>query len=243
MAQVWHDLLFAHWPVPVDRLRALVPRALELDLHEGQAWIGVVPFRMSGVRPRGLPSVPYLSAFPELNVRTSVRGPRGDSSRPGVYFFSLDAGQALAVAFARTFFHLPYFRAAMRCEEKILPGPGSGETGIRFSSRRTHRGAPSAVFRAEYGPTGNPAPARPGTLEHFLAERYCLYAVQARKEGEGRVWRGEIHHAPWPIQPAFARIETNTMAHAAGLSLPPTEPLLHFARRLEVVVWPLRRLA
>lgn len=221
MAQVWHDLLFAHWPVPADRLRARIPESLELDTFEGRAWLGVVPFRMTGVRLRWTPPLPGLSAFPELNVRTYVR----HRDRPGVWFFSLDATNAFAVAAARAWFHLPYFRARMSCERE-------GEV-ICYGHERTHTGAPPARFAGRYAPTGPVFRAERGTLEHWLAERYCLYAASA----DGTLRRADIHHAPWALQAATATIETNTMAAAHGLELPPEPPVLHFARRQDVVVW------
>src|SRR4029450_6385677 len=141
MAQTWHDLLFAHWPLPVDDVRRVVPAVLPLDTFDGQAWIGVVPFRMTGVRPRAVPPLPWLSAFPELNVRTYVTL----DGKPGVYFFSLDAGNRLAVVTARLTYFLPYFHAHMAVTH-------DGEA-IRYSSYRIHHGAPSADFIARYGPT------------------------------------------------------------------------------------------
>ncbi len=224
MAQSWHDLLFAHWPLPPDVLRPLVPPSLPLDTRDGKAWIGVVPFRMTGVRPRLFPALPWLSSFPELNLRTYVT--RDD--KPGVFFFSLDASNPLAVAAARRLYHLPYYRAEM----SLTP---EGDA-IAYSSRRTHRGAPGADFRGRYGPTGPPSRAAPGSLDHWLTERYCLYAV----DGE-RVWRGEIQHEAWPLQTAEARFDVNTMAQPLGLELEGT-PVLSFARRLDVVLWPLQAL-
>jgi uncharacterized protein YqjF (DUF2071 family) len=221
MAQVWHDLLFMHWPMPVERMRARVPAPLELDTFEGRAWLGIVPFRMSGVRLRWTPPLPGISAFPELNVRTYVR----HRDRPGVLFFSLDAASALAVAAARMWFGLPYFRARMRCE---MEGDG-----IRYAHERTHAGAPPARLEGRYGAKGPVFRAERGTLEHFLCERYCLYAPRAN----GDLRRADIHHAPWPLQLATASLEVNSMAQAHGLELPPEPPLLHFARRQDVVVW------
>ena len=220
MAQVWHDLLFAHWPIPIDALRARVPKCLELDTFEGRAWLGIVPFRMTGVRLRLTPPLPGLSAFPELNVRTYVV----HHDRPGVFFFSLDAASPLAVAAARAWFALPYYRGRMRCDPE-------GE-GIRYAHERTHAGAPPARLEVRYAPVGPVFRARTGSLEHWLTERYCLYAVR----GE-RAWRADIHHAPWPLQLATASFERNTMAGAHGLELPPEAPLLHFSRRQDVVVW------
>ena len=228
MTMSWCDLLFAHWPVPAAALRALVPPALALDTWDGTAWLGIVPFRMSNTGPRAVPRLPWVSEFPELNVRTYVTR----DERPGVWFFSLDAASALAVAAARRLFHLPYYRAEMSARAEA-GGAGGAGGAIRYSSHRTHPGAPPADFAARYAPSGPPrAPAR-GTLEHFLTERYCLYAV----DRHGRAHRGEVHHAPWPLQPAEAEIELDTMAAAQGIDLPDTPPLLHFARRQDTVAW------
>jgi uncharacterized protein YqjF (DUF2071 family) len=221
MAQTWHDLLFAHWPVPVADMRALIPTSLEIDTFNGFAWIAVVPFRMSAVRLRGTPSLPWLSHFPELNVRTYVVR----DGKPGVWFFSLDAGNFAAVAIARGWFHLPYFRAKMRSEER--------DAWTHYQSTRAHRGAAAASLQAKYRPIAALQIAHAGTLEYFLTERYCLYTA----DGQGRLIRGEIHHAPWPLQIAEAEFTENTMASAAGIVLPACKPLLHFAKRQDVVVW------
>ena len=221
MSQRWHDLLFAHWPVASDAMRALVPPALELDLFDGSAWVGVVPFRMSDVRLRGLPGIPGAGAFEELNVRTYVRV--GDA--PGVYFFSLDARSALAVAVARRWFRLPYFRARMRLEE--------ADGAIQYRSVRSHRGAPPAELHGSYTPHAGAVGDE--ALTRFLTERYRLYTVSE----QGRAFYGDIHHHPWPLEAAEARFDVNTMASAAGLELR-GEPLLSFSRRLDVLVWGLR---
>jgi uncharacterized protein YqjF (DUF2071 family) len=222
MAQVWHDLLFAHWPVSVQDLRSHVPRQLTIDTFDGSGWLGVVPFRMSGIRPRLLPAVPWLSAFPELNVRTYVTV--GGIS--GVCFFSLDAGNPVAVAFGRGIFKLPYFRARMSLSMQA--------EAVSYRSQRTHAGAPPAELVARYRPTGPVFSAAAGSLEHWLTERYCLYTV----DGRGQVVRTGIHHQPWQLQPAEAAFDRNTMAAGHGLRLPPTAPLLHFSRRQDVIVWP-----
>lgn len=223
MFQRWHELLFAHWPLPIEALRPHIPADLQIDTFDGQAWIGVVPFRMSHIHPRGFPALPWISFFPELNVRTYVT----DGAKPGVWFFSLEAGNPLAVAIARSQFHLPYFNARMVCDGQ--------PTGVRYRSERTHRGAPPAAFEADYWPTGDVYQSAHGTLDSWLTERYCLYTT----DWQGRLYRGEIHHQPWPLQPAEAEIAVNTMASAAGVSLPDVEPILHYAHRLDVLVWPL----
>ena len=221
MAQSWHNLLFAHWPVPLSDLRSVISSQLEIDTFEGQAWIAVVPFQMSGVRLRTTPAMPWLSAFPELNVRTYVKM----GAKPGVWFFSLDAANPVAVAIARAWFHLPYFRAAMDLKER--------NDTIHYSSKRNHSGAREAILRAQYSPVGPAFAPKKDSLEHFLTERYCLYTVGR----SGRIIRGEIHHAPWQLQIAEAKFQENTMALAAGFVLPTQKPLLHFAKRQDVAVW------
>jgi uncharacterized protein len=221
MTQTWHDLLFAHWPIAVDFMRSLVPGQLELDTWDGQCWLGVVPFWMSNVRGRGLPGIPGVTTFPELNVRTYVT----HGGKPGVYFFSLDAASDPAVRAARIFYHLPYFHAKMRSE---IHG-----AEIAYSSVRKHG---HAEFVGRYKPNAPVELRQAGTLEHWLSERYCLYTVH-----RGSIYRGEVHHQAWPLQNAEARIERNTMAAAAGLELPNRSPLVHFAKRLDVLIWPLRR--
>jgi uncharacterized protein len=221
MRQTWNDLLFAHWPLRPDYLRPFLPPALSLDLFDGSAWLAVTPFHMSDVRPRLTPALPWLSAFPELNVRTYVV----HEGTPGVFFFSLDAARLLAVWAARYGYLLPYFHAHMRVGR-------SGEQ-IIYSSRRLRT---PAEFRARYGPIGPIRQRTKGSLEHFLTERYCLFTVRG-----SQMYRGDIHHVPWPLQDADAEIEVNTMAKAAGVELAQTRSLLHFAKRLDVLIWPLRR--
>jgi uncharacterized protein YqjF (DUF2071 family) len=223
MTQSWHDLLFAHWQVDRDRLAALIPPGLELDLHRGDAWVSVVPFHMTNVAPRGVPSLPWLSAFPEINVRTYVRV--GD--KPGVYFFSLDATNGAAVAAARLLFGLPYHAAAI--DVSI-----DGEV-VRYRSQR--RNDPGAAFAATYQPVGPAFTVEPSALAYFLTERYGLYTVGR----DGRPRRLEIHHPPWQLRDAVLTLETNTLAARAGLNLGSRPDLLHFASRQDVITWPMTR--
>ena len=225
MTQTWYDLLFAHWPVPLDALRRIVPPELELDTFDGQGWVGLVPFGMTRVYPRFTFPVPWLSHFLELNVRTYVRV--GD--KPGVYFLSLDAANPVAVQVARSWYQLPYYHAHMTLNR-------SGDGWLNYHSYRTHRHAALAEFQGRYRPTGEVYLAQPATLEHWLTERYCLYTVNRK----GQVYRGEIHHGPWPLQPAEAEITSNSMPLPHALVLPDTAPLLHFARRIETYEWPIQ---
>ena len=219
MTQTWRWLLFAHWRVDATQLRRMIAAPFELDLFDGEAWLGVVPFYMTNVALKGTPSLPWLSSFPELNVRTYVRV--GD--RPGIYFFSLDAGRRLAVAAARTLLNLPYYAASMTVN--------CLSHGVRYRSVR--RATCPAEFKAEYVPIGAPFCATAGSLEYFLTERYCLYHQNHR----GTPYRLEIHHPPWSLQLADAEIATNTMAAASHLSVRGSPVLLHFARRQDVVAW------
>ena len=221
MAQNWHDLLFAHWPVPVAVLRNLIPRKLAVDVYDGVAWIGIVPFTMSGVRLRGTPALPWLSAFPELNVRTYVTA----EEKPGVWFFSLDAANRLAVELARRWFHLPYFHARMDSRSK--------SDGIVYCSRRDDRRGGSEQLRATYRAEGPWFEAKRVTLEYFLTERYCLYAQ--RRNGE--LLRGEIHHARWKLQEAHGSFDVNTMTENLGIQLARPPAALHFSKLQEMIAW------
>lgn len=226
MAQSWNDLLFAHWPVPAERLQSVVPAEVQIDTFDGSAWIGITPFEVSGLRLRGAPPAPAISRFPELNVRTytTVAG------KPGIWFMSLDADSFFAVAAARRTYRLPYFRARMSTKRS--------EGGIRYCSERSSSDGEPAELTAMYQPIGPVFQPRPGSLEHFLVERYCLYALDERR----RICRADIH-PPWPLQPADASLERNTMTAPYRIELPPEPPLLHFADRQDVVIWSLTPLA
>lgn len=224
MGQIWVDLLFAHWPVAPEALEPVVPPQLPLDRFEGSAWVGVTPFVVEGLRLRGTPPPPLISSFPEINVRTYVTV----DGKPGVYFFSLDADSRAAVLVARRAYRLPYFRS------RISVSAADGE--FHYSAKRIDDDGPPAEFDASYRPLGDPAPAQPGTLERWLTERYCLYTL----DDEQGVCRGEIHHPPWPLRDASARIRRNTMAEQIGVELT-GEPVLHYSARQDVALWGLKR--
>jgi uncharacterized protein YqjF (DUF2071 family) len=197
-----------------------MPPALPLHLDaDGAAWLGVTPFVVSGLRLRGTPPLPWLSRFPELNVRTYVEL----DGKPGIYFFSLDADRRAAVIAARRSYRLPYFHARMRAEKV--------GARIDYTSERTDSSGPAARFRGSYAATG---PRTDDELARWLAERYCAYTV----DEDGRPLRIEIHHPPWPLQPAEGELDAQGMADPIGIELQ-GEPVLHFSARQDTLIWPL----
>ncbi|MGD9714164.1 MAG: YqjF family protein [Thermomicrobiales bacterium] len=218
-AQVWENLLFAHWRVPFDLLRRKVPQALTLETFDGDAWVGVVPFHLRYLGP-GRGRKRFSLDFLELNVRTYVSA----EDKPGVWFFSLDAASLPAVIGARVGFHLPYFWADISMKTQ--------DERVEFTSRRRHPGPAPAYVHGIYEPTGEVFRSAPGSLEEWLTERYCFYS----QDRAGRLYRGEIAHARWPLQPAEAILDVGSLARAQGLDLT-GPPLLHFSRRLEMVTW------
>ena len=227
MHQRWEDLLFLHWEVAADAIARLLPAGLEVDEFEGRAFVGLVPFAMAGVRPAGLPSVRWLSDFCETNVRTYVRTPSGD---PGVWFFSLDAANPVAAFLGRAWFRLPYYHARMTLGAR----ESAGIRSLAYESRRLRPATPPASARIRAEVAGPPAPAAPGSLEFFLAERYLLYA---RGRRPGQLLRGRVHHSPYPLQPARLVELEETALQAAGVDRPAAAPLAHYARRVVVEVF------
>ncbi|MEM6365020.1 MAG: DUF2071 domain-containing protein [Planctomycetota bacterium] len=217
----WSDLLFAHWAVEPDVVASQLPAGVNLDTRDGRAWLGVVPFRMSNTTPRFCPPVPGLSEFLELNVRTYVTV----DGKPGVWFFSLDAESWVAVRVARATFNLPYMDATMSIESQ-------DDGTIHYSSVRTHRHEPAAQYVADYRANGDYREARPGSLEHWLTARYCLYSVNRR----GHILRGEIDHPPWRLADATYREDCNTMGDGFGLVLN-DKPHLMVAEPVDVRAW------
>ncbi len=250
MSMSWHDLLFAHWPVAKEELRPLIPPELEIDTFEGSAWLGLVPFHMTNVRLSRLPKI-FGMSFPELNVRTYVR--HGDER--GVWFFSLDAQHWLSVRVARRWYGLSYYDSQIEITQRdesdgLLPlpvGEGRGEglpkgnrrRTINYHSCRTHRGAWPAEFAVEYGPRGEPFHAVPGTLDHFLLERYSLFAANRR----GQATIAHIDHPPWSLYHADAEISCNTMTTPLSIHLPSTPPILHFSYGVKAVAESVRVLS
>ncbi|MFT9848460.1 YqjF family protein [Aneurinibacillus sp. REN35] len=224
MTQTWNHLLFAHWPVSVSYIKEFIPSPLHVDTLDGFAWVGIVPFDMSHIRLRGLPPIPGTSSFPEINVRTYVTY----DGKPGVFFFSLDAAHLLAVIAARKLLSLPYYRA--RIDVRLTAKE------IIYHSHRIHRPSYPASFRAHYTPTSDVFYASPGSMEQWLTERYCLYTYDDRY-----IYRGDIHHTPWELQHAGADIVHSSMLAPLRFPLAKDQPILHYAKKKKVVIWPFVR--
>lgn len=227
MTQRWNDLLFAHWPVPVTQMAAVLPDWLEVDAYQGSAWLGVVPFWLDRIKIRGVPQVPGARSFPDLNLRTYVRDQF--TGTPGVYCFSLDASNLLAVTVARLYYQLPYYWSEMRLEQR-------SEREFAFYSRR-RLSSRQVIFNVRYrglGPSSKLAEHRTGSFEHFMTERSCLFSSNRA----GQPIRADLHYVPWPLEEAEAEIERNDLAASIGLTQPDVKPVLHYSRRLAVYVWP-----
>ncbi|WP_151085946.1 YqjF family protein [Hymenobacter baengnokdamensis] len=231
MHQDWGDLLFMHWPVPADVIQPHLPERLQVDTYDGHAWLGVVPFRMWNVRSRVTPPVPGVREFLELNVRTYVHL----NGVPGVWFFSLDATNALAVWAARTFFHLPYFRARLTLERPATER-------LHYTGHRVHNGAAPAHFTATWQLGEALPPSEPGSLAFFLTERYCLYAAGGHAPNYGdRLYRGRIAHQPWPLRAAELLHYDSSLVESHALPTPAGAPVLHAGGPLSVDLWRLQR--
>jgi uncharacterized protein YqjF (DUF2071 family) len=232
MRQRWREILFLHWAIHPEQLRPLVPPQLELDLFAGTAYVGLIPFTMAGVRPVGLPSLRGLSNFHETNVRTYVhRGGRD----PGVWFFSLDAANWLTVQLARSWFHLPYRHARMLLELEPTSRTGDSRTILYAGVRRWPGPLPASYAIRARIPNSEAHPAQPGTLEHFLVERYILYTL-----ADDHLYQGQVHHSPYPLQSPIVLSVEETLLAAAGLARPDTAPLAHFSRGVDVRVYALQ---
>jgi uncharacterized protein YqjF (DUF2071 family) len=218
--QRWRDLLFVHWPMQAERVRPLVAPALALDLHDGHAWITMIPFLIAESRPGWLPPI-LASAFLEANLRTYVRGPDGE---PGIYFFSLEAASAPAVAAARLVYGLPYFLAAM---SRRVDGQR-----IVYASHRRH--GPRADLGITWTVGESMGTAAPGSRDHFLVERYSLYVTRW-----GGLRRGRVRHPPYPLRRATIEQLSESLVAAAGLPAPADSPLCHHSPGVDVEIFPL----
>lgn len=219
--QRWSELLFLHWDVPAAQVQATLPVGLAVDTWQGRAFVGIVPFFMERIRPAGLPPVPWLSWFHELNVRTYVVDARG---RPGVWFYSLDCDQPVAVWLARRWFRLPYQHARFRSTRS------NGE--VSYEARRKGL-SESDRFRWKRPASGRSAEA--GTLEFFLVERYRLFAA----DGSGGLFTGQVHHSPYEISVPELTASSSVVGREAGFEFSDPPPLIHSVAGVDVTIHPL----
>ena len=225
LRMTWRDVGFFHWPVAPELVASTLPEGLAVDRYDGQAWLGVVPFEMDDIRPRGSP---IGRSFGELNLRTYVT----DGTTPGVYFYNLDADDRLSVGLARTLFELPYYRASMRLRQR--------DNEIAFQSRRTDDRAPPADFDATYGPdeTAETHRPEPGSLESFLVERYRFYVA----DDDDTIYYADIAHDPWPLQAGYVTLRENELFTANEFDKPDGEPVVYYSPGLDVTAGRLHRI-
>lgn len=227
MTQRWNDTLFAHWPVSPAAAAALLPAGLQPDLFNGSAWLGVIPHRMDRIKLHGVPPIPGARGFLKLALRLCVREDhRGEQ---GIYYLSVEASNLAAVCAARIWSGQPYHWAEMRLEQRT-------EKEFEFFSRRliAH---PALAFKARYrglGPSRKLIESRPGSLEYFLTERYSVYS----KSRSGQTVRAGLHTVAAPLEDAEAQIEQNDLPAALGIELGDAQPVLYYARRMAVYIWP-----
>ncbi|MFK2824799.1 DUF2071 domain-containing protein [Bacillus sp. B190/17] len=222
MTQLWTDLLFMHWAVDPQALKHVIPAPLQLDLYEKSAWLGIVPFRVAGMRARGLPPLPFLHSFLQLNVRTYVTY----KGVPGVYFFNLDVNHLPSVFGARVLYSLPFRFAKMTA---------SINSSCHFQSLYSFGGKKDELH-VSYNPVSDPYFGEPGTFEYWAAERYCLFT-----ERRNKLYRGDIHHTKWTLQKAAAVIHRNTAASFLPHTYFQQEPILHFSKSKQAFFWPLQK--
>ncbi|MDQ0217800.1 YqjF family protein [Peribacillus cavernae] len=220
MTQVWRDLLFMHYPVSTDIIKSYIPTELELDIFENKAWISMIPLRITNMRARGIPPVPYMNSYLELNVRTYVVY----QGIPGIYFFSLDANHPLVVTGARTVTGLPYKHANMSFEKH--------EETFHYASQRIHT---AKKLNVAYQPGHILFEPQEGSIDHWLLERYCMYSFRG-----GQILRGDIHHDKWKVNRAEAVISTNTLVPFIPGEFIGKPPLLHYSRRRRFFIYPLK---
>lgn len=224
MTQMWEHVTFVHWAFDPDAVRRLLPPGLEVDTHDGRAWVGLVPFAMRRIAPVGLGAIPYLGSFPETNVRTYVRAPDGST---GVWFHSLEAARLLPVVAARVGYQLPYYFAAMRLQVT--------EQEIAYNSIRRWPGPRGVGDRVQVriGQAKNDA----DDLDVFLTSRWRLFTFK-----RNRIRAAEVRHEPWPLHDAELLAGGTDLVTAAGYPEPDTEPHVLYSPRVNVTAYSPRKI-
>lgn len=226
MRQSWRNLLFLHWPVPLEKLRPHIPSSLQIDTFHGSAWLGLILFVIEGIYPLGISKFSLTPKFPEINVRTYVKY----NEKPGIYFMSIDVENWASLKIAKNWYHLPYHSA------KISFGK-QGQTFYCHSIRKENGNTPVS-FKGQYGPISEVYYPKEGTLDHWFTERYCLYS----SNNGVNIYCGEIHHRPWPLQKAEIEVDKNTLFTSYQFDLSEIKPLAHFSTGVDSLMWNIKRI-
>ena len=215
MTQVWENVLFAHWSLPMEVVRKHIPAELEVDTFNGEAWVGVILFKMNGFKLRFTP-FRYPFSFPEINLRTYVKV----NERPAIFFMTLDAADPLVVSVAKRWYRLPYFHAKMSFSKQ--------EDMISFHSERKSVGD-SVVIGGEFYPVSEQFVPKDGSIDHWLTERYVYF----NKDPNNHIYWGEVYHEPWQLRKVSGKFSDNTLLHPYQIELPGEPHLLHYSRGVE----------
>ncbi|MBS4188956.1 DUF2071 domain-containing protein [Bacillus sp. FJAT-49705] len=225
MRQTWRNLLFVHWPISPETIREHIHPSLQIDTFNGVAWLGIVVFELEGIYPRGFPPISILPPFPEINVRTYVQY----NGKPGVYFLSLDVSDWASYTLAKRWFHLPYHSANISIKQKDL--------SFHFESIRKKSKIYPILCKGTFSPLPEVYFPKEGTLDHWLTERYCLFSTN----NKGRIFCGEIHHRPWPLQKANSEIYKNNLFSPFKIDLSGVQPISHFSKGVDSLIWNIRK--
>ncbi len=226
MRQRWRNLLFSHWPIPLETLRRHIPSELEIDTYQGRAYLGVIVFMIEGIHLRGLSSLSLTPVFSEVNLRTYVHY----QGKPGVFFLSLDVGDWASYTIAKRWYRLPYKKALISFQKE----------GQSFACQSVRKGTidPPISFGVKYAPASEVYVPKEGTLDHWLTERYCLFSTN----NGSNIYCGEIHHRPWPLQKAKADISKNTLFTPFRMEGSEGKPICHFSKGLDTLFWNIKKI-
>lgn len=226
MRQKWRNVLFLHWPIPVEKLRPHIPSSLQIDTFNGSAWLGIILFVLEGIFPFEIPSISLTPKFPEINVRTYVKY----DGKPGIYFLSIDVMNWASLKIAKNWYHLPYHSSQIFFQKE--------EQKFHCHSIRKGNENTPISFKGKYAPVSEVYFPKEGTLDHWLIERYCLYS----SNNGINIYCGDIHHRPWPLQKAKIELVKNTLFTPFHFDLFEEKPIAHFSIGVDSLIWNIKKI-